>query len=191
MPMLKSVVSIVCVSAVVALSPGGRCAIAAPPAAVQSEPTNAEEAAAKKRAAEAAVAAKYDAIVATLSAEEQAWEKVLQQHLGGFYLPHHQSDKLAGKSTAWDFVKDDPKLPRVLLIGEDAGRIESAIAPSGVATERCATLEAAVAAAARHARAGDAVLLSPACASLDMFRDYKHRGDAFAAAVKALGTGHG
>ena len=80
---------------------------------------------------------------------------------------------------------------RVLLIGEDAGRIESAIAPSGVATERCATLEAAVAAAARHARAGDAVLLSPACASLDMFRDYKHRGDAFAAAVKALGTGHG
>ena len=79
---------------------------------------------------------------------------------------------------------------RVLLIGEDAGRIESAIAPSGVATERCATLEAAVAAAARHARAGDVVLLSPACASLDMFRDYKHRGDAFAAAVKALGTGN-
>jgi len=122
MPMLKSVVSIVCVSAVVALSPGGRCAIAAPPAAVQSEPTNAEEAAAKKRAAEAAVAAKYDAIVATLSAEEQAWEKVLQQHLGSFYLPHHQADKVAGRSNAWDFVKDDPALPRVLLIGDSVSR---------------------------------------------------------------------
>ena len=99
MPMLKSVVSIVCLSAVVSLSLGERGAIAAPPVAVQAEPTNAEEAAAKKKAAEAAVAAKYDAIVATLSVEEQAWEKVLQQHLGSFYLPHHQADKVAGKST--------------------------------------------------------------------------------------------
>ena len=122
MPTLQSVVSIVWVSAAVALSLGGRCVIAAPPAAVQSEPTNAEEAAAKKKAAEAAVAAKYDAIVATLSAEEQAWEKVLQQHLGSFYLPHHQADKVAGKSNAWDFVKDDPALPRVLLIGDSVSR---------------------------------------------------------------------
>ena len=122
MPTLQSVVSSVWVSAAVALSLGGRCVIAAPPAAVQSEPTNAEEAAAKKKAAEAAVAAKYDAIVATLSAEEQAWEKVLQQHLGSFYLPHHQSDKVAGKSNAWDFVKDDPTLPRVLLIGDSVSR---------------------------------------------------------------------
>jgi lysophospholipase L1-like esterase len=120
--MLKSVVSTVCVSAVIALSLGGRCAISAPPAAVQSEPTNADEAAAKKKAAEAAVAAKYDAIVATLSAEEQAWEKVLQQHLGSFYLPHHQADKVAGRSNAWDFVKDDPALPRVLLIGDSVSR---------------------------------------------------------------------
>ncbi len=47
-------------------------------------------------------------------------------------------------------------------------------------------MEDAVDQAALAARAGDTVLLSPACASLDMFRDYGHRGDAFAAAVRAL-----
>jgi UDP-N-acetylmuramoylalanine--D-glutamate ligase len=75
---------------------------------------------------------------------------------------------------------------RVLLIGEDAGRIEAALAGTGVPLERCASLEAAVARAAAQARAGEAVLLSPACASFDMFRDYKHRGEAFAEAVHAL-----
>ena len=80
---------------------------------------------------------------------------------------------------------------RVLLIGEDAGRIEAAIATSGVPVERCANLEVAVASAARNARPGDAVLLSPACASFDMFRDYRHRGDAFAAAARALEADRG
>ena len=79
----------------------------------------------------------------------------------------------------------------VCLIGEDAPRIEAAIAPSGVRSERCASLEEAVARASREARTDEAVLLSPACASFDMFRDYKHRGEAFAAAVKALGSAHG
>jgi lysophospholipase L1-like esterase len=122
MPMRTSIVSIVCISSVAALALGERGGIAAPPAAVQSEPTNAEEAARKKKVAEAAVAARYEAIIATLSAEEQAWEKVLQQHLGSFYLPHHQADKVAGRSNAWDFVKDDPALPRVLLIGDSVSR---------------------------------------------------------------------
>jgi lysophospholipase L1-like esterase len=122
MSTLNSIVFIVCIATAVVPSLAGRHAIAAPPAAVQAEPTNAEEAAQKKKAAEAAIAAKYDALVATLSSEEQAWEKVLQQHLGSFYLPHHQADKVAGRSNAWDFVKDDPALPRVLLIGDSVSR---------------------------------------------------------------------
>jgi UDP-N-acetylmuramoylalanine--D-glutamate ligase len=75
---------------------------------------------------------------------------------------------------------------RVLLIGRDAPRIERALAPSGVPVERCPTLEDAVERAARHAQPGEAVLLSPACASFDMFRDYRHRGEIFAAAVRGL-----
>jgi len=75
----------------------------------------------------------------------------------------------------------------VLLIGRDAPLLEHALAATGAALERCVTLEQAVARAAVLARDGDAVLLSPACASFDMFRDYRQRGEAFAAAVAALG----
>jgi UDP-N-acetylmuramoylalanine--D-glutamate ligase len=76
---------------------------------------------------------------------------------------------------------------RVLLIGRDAPRIEEALAASRVPIERLASLEEAVRRAADCAEQGDAVLLSPACASFDMFRDYKHRGDVFAAAARGLG----
>lgn len=102
------------------------CLAAAEPAKL--EPTNAAEAAAKETAAkkaaqDAAIDAKYFALVAKLSPAEQAWEKVLQENLGnGFYLPAHKRDKVAGRSTAWDFVHDDPKLPRVLLIGDSVSR---------------------------------------------------------------------
>ena len=70
---------------------------------------------------------------------------------------------------------------QVLLIGRDAPLIEKALGG-----ERCESLERAVERAAQIAKPGEAVLLSPACASFDMFRDYKHRGEVFAAAVKAL-----
>jgi UDP-N-acetylmuramoylalanine--D-glutamate ligase len=59
---------------------------------------------------------------------------------------------------------------------------------AGLPTESCRSLEVAVEKAACYANPGDAVLLSPACASFDMFRDYRHRGEAFAEAVKALPT---
>ena len=78
-----------------------------------------------------------------------------------------------------------------LTIGRDAGLVERAVAAAGVAFERCASLEAAVPAAFARAEPGDAVLLSPACASLDMFRNYGHRAQVFVAAVEALAEAAG
>ena len=92
----------------------------APPA--KTEPTNAKESAAKKAEADQKLDADYAAVVAKLPPEQQAWERVLRQNLGSFYLPIHKREKVAGKSNAWDFVADDPKLPRVLLIGDSVSR---------------------------------------------------------------------
>ncbi|MBM3384055.1 MAG: UDP-N-acetylmuramoyl-L-alanine--D-glutamate ligase, partial [Betaproteobacteria bacterium] len=72
----------------------------------------------------------------------------------------------------------------VLLIGRDAPLIADALRATGVPLERCATLQAAVQRAAALAQPGEAVLLSPACASFDMFRDYAHRGQVYAQAVR-------
>ncbi len=91
-------------------------------AARSDEPTNAAEADAKKAAAAAEVDVKYQAWVLTLSPKAQAWEKVLQSELGSFYLPIHKREKVQGRSNAWDFVEDDPTLPRVLLIGDSVSR---------------------------------------------------------------------
>jgi len=93
---------------------------AAPPAKV--EPTDAAEAAAKKAAADKLLDEQYSAWVSTLTPAQQAWERVLQENLGSFYLPIHKRQKVAGKSNAWDFVQDDPDLPRVLLIGDSVSR---------------------------------------------------------------------
>ncbi len=92
------------------------------PVVPKGEPTDAAEAAAQKAAKEAVLDARYQAWVSTLSPAAQAWEGVLQQCLGGFYLPFHKQDKVAGKSNAWDFVEDKPGLPRVLLIGDSVSR---------------------------------------------------------------------
>ena len=79
------------------------------------------------------------------------------------------------------------KVRTAVLLGRDAGLIETALA--GIChTTRVASMEEAVRTAARFAQAGDSVLLSPACSSLDMFRDYVHRGNLFAAAVQELAS---
>ncbi len=83
----------------------------------------------------------------------------------------------------------------VALIGRDAPAIEAqlgqALRAAGIAVQPHATLPAATAWCFDVARSGDAVLLSPACASLDMFRDYAQRAEVFVAAVQALATERG
>jgi UDP-N-acetylmuramoylalanine--D-glutamate ligase len=79
----------------------------------------------------------------------------------------------------------------IFLIGKDAPAIRSAIESTGLGLVDCANLEQAVHEAAAAARSGDIVLLSPACASLDMFRDYKHRAEVFVDTVHALGLAQG
>ncbi|MEW6119282.1 MAG: UDP-N-acetylmuramoyl-L-alanine--D-glutamate ligase [Pseudomonadota bacterium] len=79
----------------------------------------------------------------------------------------------------------------VLLIGRDAPLIEAAIAGSGIPAHLATTLGEAVTAAHRLAHPGDAVLLSPACASFDMFRNYTHRAEVFIEAVKKLAAERG
>lgn len=79
----------------------------------------------------------------------------------------------------------------VMLIGRDAPVIRDTLAETGVPLAGHATLEAAVHAAAELAEPGDAVLLSPACASLDMFRNYAHRAEVFRAAVDAIAIDKG
>ena len=76
----------------------------------------------------------------------------------------------------------------VVVIGRDAGAIRAVLEACAVdvALLDAQSLEQAVALAARHAKKGDAVLLSPACASFDMFRNYVHRGEVFADAVREL-----
>lgn len=74
----------------------------------------------------------------------------------------------------------------VVLIGRDAAVLADALAHTGVPQARVETLPQAVRRAMDAARPGDAVLLSPACASLDMFTDYQHRARVFIAAVDEL-----
>jgi UDP-N-acetylmuramoylalanine--D-glutamate ligase len=74
----------------------------------------------------------------------------------------------------------------LVLIGRDAPLIEAAVAGTGVPVIHALSMDEAVSRSAVAARPGDVVLLSPACASFDMFRDYKHRGEMFRASVERV-----
>jgi UDP-N-acetylmuramoylalanine--D-glutamate ligase len=96
---------------------------------------------------------------------------------------------LGGKDKGSDYtVLQTPLRERAilaLLIGAAADKIESQISGS-VAIERAGALDHAVEIVSQAARAGDIVLLSPACASFDQFQNYEHRGRVFKALVHEL-----
>ena len=76
-------------------------------------------------------------------------------------------------------------------IGRDAPLIREALEGTGVTLVEAESMDAAVVQANQRAHAGDAVLMSPACASFDMFDNYEHRGRAFCAAVQDLALAAG
>ena len=115
--------------------------------------------------------------------------------LGADLAPHKLLLILGGDGKGQDFSPLVAPLMRfaraVALIGRDAGPIDAALAELALARETHADLPAAVAWCFDQAEPGDTVLLSPACASLDMFRNYGHRAEVFIQAVQALAAERG
>lgn len=97
---------------------------------------------------------------------------------------------LGGDGKGQDFAPLAPAVARraraVVLIGRDAPRIRAALQDTGVPLHAAASMDDAVRQCAALAQPGDAVLMSPACASFDMFDNYPHRARVFRAAVAAL-----
>jgi UDP-N-acetylmuramoylalanine--D-glutamate ligase len=105
----------------------------------------------------------------------------LRSYPGGVHLI------AGGRGKGQDFAPLAPlvreRCVAVHLIGEDAHAIASALADTGIPLEDAGTLEAALARASREAREGEVVLLSPACASFDQYRDFEDRGEHFRSLV--------
>jgi UDP-N-acetylmuramoylalanine--D-glutamate ligase len=114
----------------------------------------------------------------------------VEKSLAAFAGPLHLIAGGLGKGAPYAPLR--PLLPgrvvRLYVIGDDAGRLEAELGDL-VPVEDCGDLQTAVARARIHAKAGDTVLLSPACASFDQFRSFEHRGGVFCEAVRALGEG--
>jgi UDP-N-acetylmuramoylalanine--D-glutamate ligase len=115
--------------------------------------------------------------------------------LGADRAPARLVVLLGGDGKGQDFTPLAGPLARharaIATFGRDAAQIEAVLGDAGVPVERHATLEAATRWAFAQARPGDAVLLSPACASLDMFRNYGHRAEVFVAEVRAIALERG
>ena len=117
------------------------------------------------------------------------------QGLGADVAPGRLLVILGGDGKGQDFSPLAAPVARharaVALIGRDAEAIASALRGCGVELHPCETLPEATAWCFAQAQAGDAVLLSPACASLDMFRHYVHRAEVFVETVRALALEQG
>jgi UDP-N-acetylmuramoylalanine--D-glutamate ligase len=110
--------------------------------------------------------------------------------LGGFTQPVVLIAGGDGKGQDFTPMREPVKqrARAVILIGRDAGLIASVLEGCGVTCVHVHDMDEAVRHARARAKPGDAVLLSPACASFDMFQNYNHRGDVFAAAVRKLAS---
>ena len=97
---------------------------------------------------------------------------------------------LGGSLKGEDFAPLAEAMPESVraayLIGEAADELEAALRLTGIPFERCGELAVAVERAAAEAEGGEIVLLSPACASFDQFRDFEHRGEEFRCLVQKL-----
>jgi UDP-N-acetylmuramoylalanine--D-glutamate ligase len=95
----------------------------------------------------------------------------------------HVHLSLGGQGKGQDFsaLRDpvEQSCQAAYLVGEDAPAIELALKDASVPVRECGTLERAVTEAVKAARAGEAILLSPACASFDQFADFEARGERF------------
>jgi len=111
--------------------------------------------------------------------------KALESFPGGIYLILGGKDKGSDYSVLNDLVRE--RVKRVYTIGAAAAKIESQV--RGTEIVSAGTLDSAVRRASEAARAGDIVLLAPACASFDQFDSYEHRGQVFKDLVRQL-AGH-
>lgn len=111
-----------------------------------------------------------------------------------YALESYEEEKIVliagGRDKGNDYASLRPlvreKARAVIALGESADKVMAELGAAAPAAEKAATMEEAVAFARRLARPGDVVLLSPACASFDLFDNYEHRGDTFKRLVHAL-----